>query len=225
MGTPALKSLSQEQCLSCWQAETSFSLVESSSGYGMIGLWSAKQVKGTQMTNSPPESLLLLDTPTAASGPSKPLDDDSSPLGALFLHAGLANGVLVRSEVCLSMTWHPSLLHAPCLPQGKHCGFCWARQDLGEGWTKVSMSIRKCCCPCHWHHRALLHALPTYSSLPTLCATTIPARPTWAKLCLQLRFLAPDSPALPFLPCTPPSAGHTSTGIPMCVPTECEWGT
>ena len=59
------------------------------------------QVKGTQMTNSPPDSLLLLDTPAAAS--SGPLDDDSPP-GALFLHAGLANGVLLRSEVRWSRT-------------------------------------------------------------------------------------------------------------------------
>ena len=62
-------------------------------------LW--PQVKGTQMANSPPESLLLLDTP-APGGPAKtgPLDDDTSRPGALFLHAGLANGVLLRSEVC-----------------------------------------------------------------------------------------------------------------------------
>ncbi|KAK9814939.1 hypothetical protein WJX73_002520 [Symbiochloris irregularis] len=56
------------------------------------------EVKATQMTNSPPESLLLLDTPAAA-GPANPADDDSSAPGALFLHAGLANGVLLRSEV------------------------------------------------------------------------------------------------------------------------------
>ena len=64
----------------------------------LLALLQWLQVKATQISTSPPESLLLLDTPAPA-GPARPADDDSAPPGALFLHAGLANGVLLRSEV------------------------------------------------------------------------------------------------------------------------------
>ena len=51
-----------------------------------------------QATTSPPESLLLLEAPSsAATGASRP--DDEEALGGMFLHMGLANGVLLRTEV------------------------------------------------------------------------------------------------------------------------------
>lgn len=55
------------------------------------------------MATSPPHSLLLLDSPAPASTSGRALDE--APLGPLFLHAGLANGVLLRSEV-----WRPQKL-------------------------------------------------------------------------------------------------------------------
>ena len=51
-----------------------------------------------QATTSPPESLLLLEASSSASGGAKRPDDEEA-LGGMFLHMGLANGVLLRTEV------------------------------------------------------------------------------------------------------------------------------
>ena len=61
---------------------------------------SANLAAVAQATTSPPESLLLLEAPSsAATGAKRP--DDEEALGGMFLHMGLANGVLLRTEVCM----------------------------------------------------------------------------------------------------------------------------
>ena len=51
-----------------------------------------------QATTSPPDSLLLLEGSSSAAGGAKRPDDEEA-LGGMFLHVGLANGVLLRTEV------------------------------------------------------------------------------------------------------------------------------
>ena len=62
--------------------------------------WSAGPQPGlpVQATTSPPDSLLLLEGSSSAAGGAKRPDDEEA-LGGMFLHVGLANGVLLRTEV------------------------------------------------------------------------------------------------------------------------------
>ena len=48
-----------------------------------------------QAVGATPESCLLLDSPAAAAGAS----EEGAGAGAIFLHVGLANGVLLRTEI------------------------------------------------------------------------------------------------------------------------------